>query len=303
MGHHHSHIHKHEVQGKNLVFSILLNLIITVAQLVGGILSGSLALLSDALHNFSDVLSLLFSLIAHKLSRKKASINNTFGFKRAELIAAFINAATLVIVAFFLIYGAIERFFAPQSIEAGLVIWMALLGIVVNGLSAVLLQKDAEHNINMKSAYLHLLTDMMASIAVLVGGLLMKFYGWFWVDSVLTIAIALYLIVVGVKLLLESTKMLMLFTPEHIDIKELVREVHKINGVGKLHHIHVWHLNDEELHLEAHLDCSEDLKMSEFNEILHQIEKVLLEKFHINHINIQPEYNKEEATKDFIVQD
>jgi cobalt-zinc-cadmium efflux system protein len=143
----------------------------------------------------------------------------------------------------------------------------------------------------------------MASIAVLVGGLLMKFYAWFWVDSVLTIAIAVYLIVVGVKLLLESTKMLMLFTPDHIDIKELVREVHKIEGVGKLHHIHVWHLNDEELHLEAHLDCLKDIKMSEFNEILHQIEKVLLEKFHINHINIQPEYNKEEATKDFIVQD
>lgn len=303
MGHHHNHSHKHEVQGKNLVYSILLNLLITVAQLIGGILSGSLALLSDALHNFSDVLSLLFSLIAHKLSRKKASINNTFGFKRAELIAAFVNAATLIIVALFLIYGAIGRFFDPHPIQAGLVIWMSLLGIVANGLSVLLLQKDAASNINMKSAYLHLLTDMMASVAVLLGGLLMKFFAWYWVDSILTIAIAIYLIVVGAKLLLESTKMLMLFTPDFIDIKELVREVHKIKGVRKLHHIHVWHLNDEELHLEAHLDCSEDLKMSEFNELLHEIEKVLLDKFNINHINIQPEYNKLETTKDFIVQD
>lgn len=303
MGHQHNHSHKHEVQGKNLVYSILLNLLITVAQLIGGFLSGSLALLSDALHNFSDVLSLLFSLIAHKLSRKKASITNTFGYKRAELIAAFVNAATLIIVAFFLIYGAIGRFFDPHPIQAGLVIWMSLLGIVVNGLSVLLLQKDATHNINMKSAYLHLLTDMMASVAVLLGGLLMKFFAWYWVDSVLTIAIAMYLIVVGVKLLLESTKMLMLFTPDFINIKELVREVHKIEGVRKLHHIHVWHLNDEELHLEAHLDCLEDIKMSEFNELLHQIEKVLLDKFNINHINIQPEYNKVEATKDFIVQD
>ncbi|WP_333599005.1 cation diffusion facilitator family transporter [Flavobacterium sp.] len=299
----HVHIHKHEVQGKNLIYSILLNLLITVAQLIGGIISGSLALLSDALHNFSDVLSLVFSLIAHKLSRRKASINNTFGFKRAELIAAFVNAATLVIVAFILIYGAIERFFNPHPIQSGLVIWLALLGIVVNGLSVLLLQKDANHNINMKSAYLHLLTDMMASVAVLIGGLLMKFYGWFWVDSVMTIAIAIYLIVVGGKLLLESTKMLMLFTPDFIDIKELVREVHKVPGVGKLHHIHVWHLNDEELHLEAHLDCSEDIKMSEFNELLNQIERILFEKFHINHINIQPEFKKEEETKDFIVQD
>ena len=219
------------------------------------------------------------------------------------MIAAFVNAATLVIVAFILIYGAVERFFNPHPIQSALVIWLALLGIIVNGLSVLLLQKDADHNINMKSAYLHLLTDMMASVAVLIGGLLMQFYGWFWVDSVLTIAIAIYLIVVGVKLLLESTKMLMLFTPDDIDLKELVREVHKIPGVGKLHHIHVWHLNDEELHLEAHLDCSEDIKMSEFNELLHQIEKVLLDNYQINHVNIQPEYNKEEATKDFIVQD
>jgi cobalt-zinc-cadmium efflux system protein len=296
------HIHKHEVEAKNLVLSIILNLIITIAQVVGGILSGSLALISDALHNFSDVLSLIFSLIAHKLSRRKASINNTFGYKRAELIAAFVNASTLVIVAFILIYGAIGRFVNPQVIESELVIWLALLGIIVNGMSVIFLRKDAEHNINMKSAYLHLLTDMLASVAVLVGGLLMKFYGWFWVDSVMTIAIAIYLIVVGVKLLITSTKMLMLFTPDFIDIKELVREVHKIPGVNKLHHIHVWHLNDEELHLEAHLDCSEDIKMSEFNELLHKVEQVLFLKFNINHINIQPEFKKQDP-KHFIVQD
>ena len=248
------------------------------------------------------MLSLVFSYIAHKLSRRKASINNTFGFKRAELIAAFVNASTLVIVALILIYGAVERFFNPHPIESVLVIWLALLGIIVNGLSVIFLRKDAEHNLNMKSAYLHLLTDMMASVAVLVGGLLMKFYGWFWVDSLMTIIIAIYLIVVGLKLLVESTKMLMLFTPDFIDIKELVREVHKIQGVKKLHHIHVWHLNDEELHLEAHLDCSEDIRMSEFNELLHEVEQVLFHQFNINHINIQPEFKKEDP-KDFIVQD
>lgn len=296
------HIHKHEVQGKNLVLSIVLNVIITIAQLIGGIISGSLALISDALHNFSDVLSLVFSLVAHKLSRKKATIENTFGYKRAELIAAFVNASTLIIVAFILIYGAFERFFNPQPIESNLVIWLAFLGIIVNGLSVLFLKKDAEHNINMKSAYLHLLTDMLASVAVMVGGILMKYFGWFWVDSVMTILIAVYLIIVGIKLLLTSTKMLMLFTPDHINIKEIVREVHKINGVGKLHHIHVWHLNDEELHLEAHLDCSEDIKMSEFNILLDKIEQVLFIKFHINHINIQPEFKKIDP-KEFIVQD
>jgi cobalt-zinc-cadmium efflux system protein len=296
------HIHKHEVKGKNLIISILLNLLITIAQVVGGIISGSLALISDALHNFSDVLSLSFSLFAHKLSRRKASVDHTFGYKRAELIAAFVNAITLIIVALFLIYEAGSRLFHPEPIKSTLVIWLALLGIIVNGGSVLLLKKDSQHNLNMKSAYLHLLTDMMASIAVLVGGLLMKFYGWFWVDSVMTLLIAFYLIYVSYDLIKSATKMLMLFTPDYIDIKELVREVHKIYGVNKLHHIHVWNLNDEELHLEAHLDCSDDIKMSEFNILLDEIEQVLFQKFNINHINIQPEFKKEDP-KDFIVQD
>jgi cobalt-zinc-cadmium efflux system protein len=304
LGHHHNHDHgHHQVQGKNLLFSIVLNLVITIAQVIGGLISGSLALISDALHNFSDVLSLVFSYVAHKLSKRKASVNQTFGYKRAELIAAFVNAMTLIIVALFLVYGAIERFFNPQEIKSSLVIWLSILGIVVNGLSALMLKNDADKNLNMKSAYLHLFTDMLASVAVLMGGLLMKYYQWFWVDSVMTLVIAIYLIIVGFDLLKTSTQMLMLFTPVHIDINKLISEVHKIEGVGKLHHIHVWHLNDDELHLEAHLDCSEDIKISEFNEILHKMEYVLFDKFHINHINIQPEYNREEHSKDFIVQD
>ena len=202
----------------------------------------------------------------------------------------------------YLIFEASHRFSNPQEIKSNLVIWMSVLGIVANGISALMLKKDADHNINMKSAYIHLFTDMMASVAVLVGGILMKIYQIYWIDSVLTLAIAIYLIYVGYNLLKESTKMLMLFTPSNINIQELVQEVHKISGNNKLHHIHVWHLNDHELHLEAHLDCSEDIRMSEFNILLEKIETVLLEKFHINHINIQPEFQKEDS-KDFIVQD
>ncbi|MBS4039901.1 MAG: cation transporter [Flavobacteriales bacterium] len=297
-----SNITKHQVTSRNLVLSIVLNIAITLSQIIGGIISGSLALISDAIHNFSDVVSLLLSFFAHKLSRKKASIQQTFGFKRAEIIAAFINASTLIIVAFYLIYEAIHKFFNPEPIEASLVVWLALLGVVFNGVSVLLLQNDAKHNLNMRSAYVHLFTDMLASVAVLIGGLLMYWYQWFWVDSVLTFAIAIYLIVVGLDLLKKSTQILMLFTPSNIDIKEIVREVHQIPGVGKLHHIHVWLLNEDELHLEAHLDCEKDIRMSEFNDLLHQIEEVLYEKFNINHVNIQPEFQKADP-KDFIVQD
>jgi cobalt-zinc-cadmium efflux system protein len=269
---------------------------------VGGLLSGSLSLLSDALHNFSDVLSLVISYVAHKLSQRQATLKQTFGLKRAELIAAFVNALTLIVVALILIYEAILRFFNPVTIAPALVIWLSALGIVANGLSVLLLKKDADHNLNMKSAYLHLLTDMMASVAVLAGGLLMKFFQVYWVDNILTLGIAVYLIVVAFDLLKQSTHMLMLFTPDEVNIEEIIEEVHKISGCARLHHIHVWHLNEEELHLEAHLDCSDDMTLSQFNILLHKIEEVLYDKFSINHVNIQPEFKKEDP-KDFIVQD
>lgn len=300
---HSQHHHHPSVEGKNLLASIVLNLFISIAQLIGGFISGSLALLSDSLHNFSDVLSLIFSYIAHKLAGRRASNHQTFGYKRAELIAAFVNAMVLIIVALYLVYEGIERFFKPQSISFGIVIWLSILGILLNGISVLLLREDAGKNLNMKSAYLHLLSDMLASIAVLIGGLLMKYLQWFWVDSILTLIIAIYLIIVGFDLLKKSVHMLMLFSPKHLDLDQIISEVHKIEGVKKLHHIHLWYLNEDELHLEAHLDCTEDLKMSEFNTLLERVEQVLFKKFQINHINIQPEYKKDENSKDFIVQD
>lgn len=299
MDHNNSHPNK---KHRNLVISILLNILITAAQIVGGLLSGSLALLSDALHNFSDVISLIVTYVASKLSKQKASFHRTFGYKRAEILAAFINASTLVIVAILLIIEAIKRFQNPQLIETALVIWLAFIAIIANGFSVLLLKKDAQNNLNMRSAYLHLLTDMLASVAVLIGGLLMKFYDWFWVDSVLTLLIALYLIWVGFDLLIKSSKMLMLFTPDHIDIKDVVRAVHQLPKVNRLHHVHIWCLNDDELHLEAHLEFKEDISLSEFDTILHEIETVLRGQFEINHVNIQPEFNKKDP-KEIIVQD
>ncbi|MGM5469119.1 cation diffusion facilitator family transporter [Flavobacteriaceae bacterium LMO-SS05] len=299
--HHHSHSHK-TTKDRNLLISILLNVIITAAQIVGGLVSGSLALLSDALHNLSDVISLIVSYVASKLAKQKASLHRTFGYKRAEILAAFINASTLVIVAILLIIEAVDRFQHPKIIESNLVIWLSLIAIVANGASVLLLKKDSKNNINIKSAYLHLFTDMMASVAVLIGGLLMKFYQVYWVDSVLTLLIALYLIIVGYNLLKTSTKILMLFTPDHINIKDVVREVNKLPKVNRLHHVHIWGLNDDEFHLEAHLDFTEDITLLEFNKILHQIEALLHDEFQINHVTIQPEFNKKDP-KEIIVQD
>lgn len=305
MGHTHSHNHTHDhkdLKGQKLLITIVLNIVITVAQVVGGLVSGSLSLLSDALHNFSDVISLIISYVASKLAKQKASIHRTFGYKRAEILAAFINASTLIVVAILLIIEAVKRFKHPQDIESGLVIWLSIVAIIGNGFSVLLLKKSSENNINMRSAYLHLLTDMLASVAVFIGGLLMKYYALFWVDSLLTLLIALYLIWVGYDLLKTSTNMLMLFTPDSINIKEVVRAVNKLPQVRKLHHVHIWNLSDDELHLEAHLDLEEDISTSAFNALLLDIETVLHEDFNINHVTIQPEYNKEDP-KEVIVQD
>lgn len=305
MGYNHSHNHTHahpDLKGRNLFISILLNILITVSQVIGGIVSGSLALLSDALHNFSDVLSLVVSYIANKLVKKKASTHRTFGYKRAEILAAFINASTLIIVAVLLIIEAVKRFQSPKAIEFNLVIWLSFLGIIANGLSVLLLKKDSEANMNMKSAYLHLLTDMMASVAVLIGGLLMKYYEVYWVDSVLTLVIALYLIWMGFDLLKDSTKVLMLFTPDAIPIKQIVAEINAFQSIKNVHHVHVWQLNEEEIHLEAHIDFNEDITLSQFDTILHNIEDLVFNKYNINHVNIQPEFGKNDA-KDVIVQD
>jgi cobalt-zinc-cadmium efflux system protein len=305
MGHSHSHKHhhhQHDHNSRNLFISILLNIVITIAQVVGGIISGSLALLSDALHNFTDVISLIISWIANKLVKKKASLKRTFGYKRAEILAAFVNAATLIIIAVLLIIEAIERFTNAQEIESNLVIWLSAIAILGNGLSVLLLRKNADDNMNIKSAYLHLFTDMMASVAVLIGGLLMKYYQVWWIDSVLTLAIAIYLIVMGWDLLKNSFKVLMLFTPDSTSVKSIVRDIQTFKAVKNVHHVHIWQLNEDEIHLEAHIDFNENITLSEFDNILSDIEEMIFQKYEINHMNIQPEYGKCDA-KDVIVQD
>lgn len=304
MGHGHSHHHqgKGETAGRNLLISIVLNIVITAAQVVGGFISGSLALLSDALHNFSDVVSLIVSYVANKLVKRQASINRTFGYKRAEIIAAFVNAATLIIVAVLLIFEAIERFQDPQVIDSGLVIWLAVLAILGNGFSVLLLYRDSKTNMNLRSAYVHLLTDMLASVAVLAGGLLMKFYQLFWVDSVLTLAIAVYLIIMGWDLLKNSTKVLMLFTPAELPLEAIAGKICEIPEIENVHHVHVWQLNEDETHLEAHIDFNKDILLSQFDEILEKIEELVYHEFGINHVNIQPEFGKCDS-KDLIVQD
>jgi cobalt-zinc-cadmium efflux system protein len=279
------------VTGKNLFITILLNVGITVAQVIGGLLSGSMALLSDAAHNFSDVLSLIVSLVAEKLSGRERTLRQTYGYMRAGIFAAFFNAATLLIIATILVWESIYRIIHPQPIAGLIVIYLAALGILLNGLSVLLIKKDAERSMNMRSAYLHLFTDMMTSIAVLAGGFAIKFLGWFWIDGMLSIGIAIYLVYSSWGIFYEAIRIFMQFTPSHIDIEEIARKVTLLKGVKNMHHVHVWQLDDREMMLEAHLDLDEDYSISRFEDILDKVDKIL-EQYDIHHFNIQPELHR-----------
>jgi len=287
MAHHH---HNHSTDTKNIGLTIVLNVGITVAQIIGGIISGSMALLSDATHNFSDVLALLISYIARKLSAKKSTTSRTFGLRRAEIMASFINSASLLGISVALIIGATERLFNPVAIEGNLVIYLAALSILLNGLSVILLKKEAKGSMNMRSAYLHLFTDMLTSIAVLLGGFAIKYLAWYWFDPVISLVIAFYLIYSSWSLFANSLKIIMQYAPNSIDIIYLEKKICQLKGIKNIHHLHVWQLNDNEIMLEAHIDVEEDIRISQFEEILTQIESIL-EKFEIHHFNIQPEYS------------
>jgi len=281
--------HHHEVSGKNLGLTILFNIGITVAQAVGGVISGSMALLSDAAHNFSDVLSMVISFLANRLAKRVATEKQTFGFRRSEILAAFINSATLIIISIIILFEAIQRLVNPVPISASLVIYLAIAGILVNGVSVLFIRNDSHENMNMKSVYLHLFGDMLTSIAVLLGGLAMKYLQWFWTDSVLSIAITIYLLYMSWRIFRSSLRIIMQFTPEEVDIKAITAKIEKVPGVKNIHHVHVWQINEYDLMFEAHIDLNDDASISQFERILGEI-KEILNGYNITHTTIQPEY-------------
>jgi cobalt-zinc-cadmium efflux system protein len=287
----HETVHQHkEVSGKNLGLAVLLNVGITLAEGIGGIISGSMSLLSDAAHNLSDVLSLIISYFANRISKKSATEKQTFGFRRSEILAAFINSATLIIISVIIIIEAAKRLLDPVEVSTSWVIWLAVASIFVNGLSVLFLHKESHENMNMKSAYLHLFADMLTSVAVLMGGLAIRYLGWTWTDSVFSIAIAIYLFYMSWGLFRSSLRIMMQFTPEEVDITSIADDISAIAGVKNIHHVHVWQVNEHELMFEAHIDLDEDIKVSDFENILGHI-KMLLQEKGIGHCTIQPEFS------------
>ena len=287
--------HHHEVSGKNLFITIILNVIITLSQIVGGIMSGSLALLSDAVHNFSDVLALVIAYVANRMAARPNTAKQTFGYKRAEILAALFNASVLMGIAFFLIIEAFHKFYHPEVVDSTWVIVLGLLSIVLNAASVLLIKDDAHDNMNIKAAYLHLLTDVMTSVAVVGGGVLMYYFEFYWVDPLVSMLIALYLIWASVGLIKESSAVLMQFAPSDVVLEDVVKSIGALAEIKNVHHIHMWRLDDKHIQLEAHLDFQENVSLLETNSVIDLLETKLHDEFGIEHITFQCEYERCES--------
>lgn len=270
---------------------MLLNILITVVQIVGGIISGSLALISDALHNLSDAVSIIISYIAIRLKKHDNSERHTFGLKRAEILAAVINSSVLIAIYIFLFYEAFLRFLNPGKIEAGIMTLIASIGFIANVIGTILLKRDSKNSINIRSSYIHLLSDSVSSVAVILAGLAISVWNILWIDPLLTILIGIYIIKESYNILFEAVHVLMEGAPSNISLDEVKKEVEKFSEVKDIHHIHIWTVGDGDIHLEAHVNIS-DIKISESDKLRFKIEQKIESIFHIHHITLQFECNQ-----------
>lgn len=275
---------------KPLIISIIINIVITIAEIIGGVLSGSLALLSDAFHNLSDVVSLIISYFAILIGKKPGNRAKTYGYKRAEIIAALLNILALFVICVFIIFEAIKRLKNPEPINVPLMISIASIGLIGNGISVLLLIKSSKSSLNIKSAFLHLLADTISSAAVIVTAVILLFKPWYILDTILSVLIALYIIKESFTVLTESLNILMQGAPRGIDRKKLKKRIFDIQGINikDVHHIHMWEITPGETVFDAHVVVEkEDLK--DADSIIMRINKVLASEFNICHSTIQLE--------------
>ena len=289
MGHQHPHTH-HNSENRNLLLATLLNIFITVVEIIGGIMANSLALLSDALHNLSDTIAILLAYIAGKVSQRKSNERKTFGYKRIEILSAFFNALVLIGISVFLIYEAIIRFYHPEPIKGLLMLVVAGAGLVFNLLAVLLLKKHSGSSLNIRSAYLHLLGDTLSSFAVIIGGILIYFFDIFWIDPLVTILISIYIVKETWDVFQQSANILMQAAPPGMDLQMVIKELEEVEGIANIHHVHVWGLSEKEFHFECHADLVEDLSISETSLLKDQMEEILHNKYQVGHLTVQFEY-------------
>ncbi len=294
MSHSHNHSHGTSAISDNvLLWSIALNVGLSVFEFIAGAIAGSVALMADALHNTNDAAALLIAFVARKIARRDADLSYTFGYRRAELVGAMIQLTALIVVGLFLFYEAINRFLQPEPILGGWMIAAAGVALLVDIATAWLLWSMAKGSLNAKAAFLHNLTDAGASIAVLLGGLAVYKLGWTWVDPAVTLLIAGYIVYMSFGLMGKTARILMEGAPPDLDIEELGAAVKRIEGVRDLHHLHVWELNEDQRALEAHVEIADGI--ADRGRIRVALKRMLHADFDIEHSTIELETPPERA--------
>ena len=272
------------VSDARLLWAVGLNHLLTVGQVIAGVISGSVALLSDAAHNFNDANALLIAYIARRISRKDANRRYTFGYRRAEMIGALINLTLLAVIGLYLVYEGISRFFEPKEIVGWLMAATAVFAIIIDVGTAVLLWAMSKGSLNVRAAFIHNIVDALGSVAVLIGAAAVIWLDWLWVDPAITLLIAAYVLWQVFRMFPQATRVLMEGAPPGLDLDELVAMTDKIEGVRDMHHLHVWELDEQHRALEAHLVLAEGADMGT---VKVEVKERLKEQFDISHSTLE----------------
>lgn len=275
------------MSGRKFFTVTVLNGAITIVEAVGGLLSGSLSLLSDAFHNLGDTFSIVISYIAHRISLRDEDERNTFGYGRAQILAAMLNALLLIVVSVFLVVEAVKRLSHPETINGELMMGVAVIGLAANLVSAILMHRGSKHNLNMKATYLHLLSDTLSSVGVIFGAFMIQWYNVTIIDPIITIIVAAYITFESWPIVCHTITILMQGAPQ-MDYDAIKHDLTQIDGITSVHHIHIWMIDENRIMFSAHINMR-DMLLSEAEPIYHQVEEILAKKYGVCHVTLQAE--------------
>jgi cobalt-zinc-cadmium efflux system protein len=288
MGHGHHHHVDPEAGDRRVFAAIAVNIGLTVAQIVGGIVSGSLALIADALHNFSDAISLIIAFAARKIARRPRDADLTFGYGRVEVVAALINYTTLIMIGLYLLYEAAMRFADPQPVEGWLIVIIAGIALVVDAVTAALTYAMSKSSVNIRAAFLHNVADALGSVAVIVAGTLILLYDWRLIDPLVTVLIAGYILWQSFREIGPVIRILMLGSPPEIETEAVLDTVRGIDGVTDIHHAHFWQMDEHRAALDAHVVIAEG-RWNDADTVKDRIKTTLADRFDIEHTTLELE--------------
>lgn len=290
--HHHGHDHSHSVVLTNVnaafIIGIALNLTFVIIEVIAGLYIHSLSLLSDAGHNLADVGALALSLLAFRLLKVKSNDRYTYGYRKTSILVALFNAVILLVSIGAITYEAIHRFFNPEPLPGFTIAIVAGIGIVINAVTALMFLRDKEKDMNIKSAYLHLMSDAIVSAALVVGGVIIYYTNWYWIDSVLSIVVAIVILLSTWNLFKDSLRLSLDGVPAGIELDEIKKAALKVNGVKGFHHVHVWAISTTENALTAHLVLPDAITATEEQKIKEEVRHRLLHQ-NIQHITLETE--------------